>query len=156
MQLFIHTPIWVWAILVFVLYKGLQQRKTRSIKLWQLFIFPAFFFPLTFISIHQNENPFFAYVHLAIGITLGLLFGFIQFRKKSIVYQEDKKWIQRGSMLPLSLYLFIFITRYVINTLTAMQQEIIQTNLFNLLFVALGIGLGGLLSIPMFKQKSAV
>ena len=155
MTILIHTPLWVWAILLFLLYKGMQQTSTRPIKLWQLYIFPAVFSPFILISTINATQPLIAISGLVIGLILGLFLGYLLWKDNSLISQQNGQWQQRGSYIPLLLYLFIFVFRYIISVMQHLQTTIIQTELFNLLIgLPTGLGLGLLIAIPLLPKQT--
>lgn len=155
MTILIHTPLWVWAVLLLLLYKGIQQTRTRSIQLWQLFIFPTVFLPLIVISTINAVQPLIAIVGLVIGLTVGLFLGYVLWKDNPLIGRQQGQWQQRGSYIPLLLYLFIFVFRYVISVAQHLQATIIQTDLFNLLIgLPTGLGLGLLIAMPLLPRRT--
>ncbi len=148
----INTPIWVWVILVFLLYKGIQQLETRPIKLNRLFILPAIFLPLSILSVINATLPTIASIALVMGLLGGLLIA--KFCKKyHLIIQKNNQLWQKGSYLPLTLYLFIFITRYIVSVLQHMNHTVIYSNFFNIVVgLPIGIGIGLLSAMPFFKK----
>lgn len=155
MAILIHTPLWVWGILLFLLYKGTQQTRTSAIKLWQLFIFPAVFLPLIIISAINALQPLLAMIGLIVGFIVGIFLGYLLWKDNPLISQQNGQWQLRGSYIPLLLYLFIFIFRYAISVIQHLQVSIIQTDLFNLLIgLPTGLGLGLLITIPLLARGS--
>lgn len=71
------------------------------------------------------------------------------FYKHPIIYQNKQgQWIQRGSFVPLTAYLMIFMCHYIISASQAMRLSYIDGNGFAVFMgVSLGLGLGMLLAI---------
>ncbi|HDR1924631.1 TPA: hypothetical protein QB638_001007 [Pasteurella multocida] len=69
-----------------------------------------------------------------------------------MLLRQGQQWIQRGSYLPLILYLFIFIFRYVVGVAQHTQQT--KTEFFNFIIgLPTGIRLGALFAILLFRQR---
>lgn len=148
-----NTPIYVWIILVFLLYYGGIQSKTRQIHLARFFIAPVLFLGLTIQMMLSAVSPMLAYFGLIVGIVVGLLLGYVLWKQNPLLIQQNGQWYQKGSYIPLGLYLFIFIFRYIISVALHIGTGIIQTDEFNL-FIGLptGFALGVFLAIPLTRK----
>lgn len=147
-----NTPIYVWVILAFLLYYGAMQRKTRQIHIVRLFIAPIIFSGLIVQLILSVVSPTLALLGFVVGIVAGLFFGYVLWKQRPLLTQQNGQWYQEGSNIPLGLYLFIFICRYVSSASLHIDADIIQTDWFNF-FVGLltGFGLGVLFAIPLTR-----
>ncbi|EJS88996.1 hypothetical protein AAUPMB_07852 [Pasteurella multocida subsp. multocida str. Anand1_buffalo] len=109
MAIVTNTLIWVWCVLLCLLYVGSKQSKTRQIKPYKLTFLPLIFLPIVIMSIMQSHHPLIAGFGFIVGLALGLFLGWIIWKDAPLLLRQGQQWIQRGSYLPLILYLFIFI-----------------------------------------------
>lgn len=151
-----HTPIWVWIVLALLVYLGILQSKTRPIKRWRLLIMPVIFLPLSLITLFKSANIYLSITTFILAMAISFIVANRYFNKKPIIYQNTQgQWQQRGSWLFLSVYLFIFICRYVISASQAMHAPFINSHVF-VIFMGLpmGVSLGVLFAIGInFKIK---
>lgn len=159
MTLLMNTPIWVWGILIFLLVIGIRQLKSRRIKLFQPLIAPAIFLPLLLMSILKTPYPLLGAAALAIGIVVGIALGGLRFRYSPLLTQDsnsDAYWQQRGSTIPLSTYLYIFITRYLASALPHFPMPSIPDYAADIIIGLTGVGIGVLLAIVLFRNKKNI
>ncbi|MGC6342341.1 DUF6622 family protein [Bisgaard Taxon 45] len=149
-----NTPVWVWLVLVCLLYFGSKQTKTRQIKLDKLAIFPLIFLPFVIISVMRGHQPLIVGFALTVGLVIGIFLGWLMWKDEPLLLKQGQVWIQRGSYIPLILYLVIFIFRYVVGVAQHTQHSITKTECFNFIIgLPTGIGLGTLLAIYIFRQR---
>ncbi len=74
MAIVTNTPIWVWCVLLYLLYVGSKQSKTRQIKPYKLTFLPLIFLPIVIMSIMQSHHPLIAGFGFIVGLALGLFF----------------------------------------------------------------------------------
>lgn len=144
-----HTPIWVWVVLALLIYLGILQRKNRPIQRWRLLIMPAIFLPLSLITLSTSSNINLSTITFVLAMMVSFGVAKCHFYKHPIIYQnKQEQWIQRGSFIPLTVYLMIFMCRYIISASQAMRLSYIDGNGFAVFMgVSLGLGLGILLAI---------
>src|SRR5690348_15072244 len=109
-----HTPWWIYLLLAYVIYIGIQASKARIIALKKLFIIPAIF---AFMSIHTLITSFamnaLVIATWCIVILIGIVLGWIQVSRFQIKVDKQKKLIQvPGTWSTLIIIIIIFITRY--------------------------------------------
>src|SRR5882757_262671 len=68
-QIVANTPLWVWPLMAFVLWLGLQGLRPRVVPWWRLAILPAVGLATSLAGIAQSPHPTWA----ATGWTLALL-----------------------------------------------------------------------------------
>lgn len=144
-----HTPIWVWIVLALLVYLGILQSKTRLIQRWRLFIVPVIFLPLSLITLSTSANISLSVMTLVLAMAVSFGVAKYYFDKHPIIYQTKQgQWWQRGSWLPLIVYLMIFMCRYAISASQAMRLPYIDGDGFaTFMGVSLGLGLGVLFAI---------
>lgn len=144
-----HTPIWVWFLLALLLFLGIYQLKSRPTKPIRFLILPFMFLPLTIMSFKHSGNVMLSTFAFLLGIIASFVLARWYFQKNPLMaYNEQQQnWVQKGSCLPLIIYLTIFICRYMLSVSVAIGFPFIHHNAF-FVFIGLptGIGLGILLA----------
>ena len=130
-QIISHTPTYVWALLAFLVYRGVMASKDRVVSLQKLFIIPVVMVVISFAGIN-------AHGYLGAGVwgvwATGMLATVL------IIWTADKGGVvvdraagtvlQRGSWTPLALMLAIFGTKYTVAVLSVMHPELQRQMLF--------------------------
>ncbi len=149
-----HTPLWVWAVLAFVLYRGLLASVDREIALKRVFIIPAAMFALSLQGIVSGFGaaPAAAPVWLACMLA-GTALTWMAFDRDSIRIDPLRRVIsQRGSWGPLLLMMGIFCTKYAVGVALSLQPGLAQ----HLWFAASVCALYGLFNGIFFGQALRV
>ncbi|WP_332844107.1 DUF6622 family protein [Duganella violaceipulchra] len=127
-QIVSHTPTYVWALLAFLLYRGVLASRDREISLQKLFIIPAVMVWLSLSS--MNEHGALGggvWLVWALGVAAGVALVWRLGSGAVIVVNRAAGTVrQRGSWAPLMLMIAIFSTKYVVAVLTAMHPEMQQ------------------------------
>lgn len=147
------TPIWVWALFIFLVYRGVQACKPRHTTFSQMLVLPILFFIWPIISIvNKLHFLFISFSGFISGLIVGIVMGWLLWRNvQNVEYDSVTKNIYRpGSILPLLMILSAFSTKYVLMTLLAMHNDYSISVAFNFIFGAIsglidGLFLGGLL-----------
>jgi len=133
-----HTPLWVWAILCYVLYIGISQLRPSALPRQRLILLPAVWVIFGAWGIERSFGlgaaPLAAWV-----IGLGLSFGTMRLRRWPAGARFDaaqRRYLVPGSALPLVMMLLIFVSKYVLGVSLAMRPELADA-----LPVALGFSL---------------
>jgi len=163
-QIIIHTPIWVWAILAFLLYRGLLASRDRELGLKSIFVIPLVMLLLSLQGIAATFG--FNLASTASWLASLLLGGAIAWR---LVNERDVKILPqragvfyRGSWGPMLLMMAIFLIKYCVNVMLSIHAAwrgdtgfialvCLAYGLFN------GLFLGKMLRVLlMYKQQAAV
>lgn len=141
-QIISHTPLYVWAVLALLVYRGLLASRDREISLQKLWIMPVVMLGLSLSSMNGNGV-------LGGGVwgvwAVGLLAGAALAWKldggdRIVVNRAAGTVFQRGSWLPLALMVAIFVAKYAVAVVTAMHPETRHSFPF-MLAVTSGFGL---------------
>ena len=115
-QLFTHTPIWVWGILVLLVYLGVVQSRQREVNSTRLLITPVAMTGLSMYSVWAT----FGLTALSVGGWLG---GLVMAQLGSLALQgppsatylkQQDRILVPGSWAPLGLMMAIFLTKYFV------------------------------------------
>jgi hypothetical protein len=153
-QIILHTPVWVWAILAFLVYRGMLASIDRETTIRQVLILPLVLLALSIQGIAStfgaNGTAGLSWFACAV---VGSVLTWLLFRRDSIAAHPGRGVIfQRGSWMPMMLMMGIFLTKYAVAVLLAMQPQRGQDALFvasvcGLYGVFNGIFIGRLLRI---------
>jgi hypothetical protein len=131
-QILVNTPIWVWAILAFLLYRGLLASVDRTVALRRIFIIPVVMLVLAIQGIASTfgADPVSAPIWLGTLIA-GALLSWQWFDADSIrVDTAARAVFQRGSWTPMVLMMGIFCVKYAVGVTLAMSPALKHSPLF--------------------------
>ncbi|WP_334685976.1 DUF6622 family protein [Janthinobacterium sp. CAN_S1] len=151
-QIFSHTPLYVWAILGFLVYRGVLASRAREVSLRKLCIIPLVMLALSLSGVHGSfglagSAPFV----WATGTLAGAALAWTLLDTHKIVAIPERSSVQRpGSWLPLILMMSIFCMKYAVAVTLAVAPSTAHASAF-IVPVCLAYGvfsglfLGGLL-----------
>lgn len=125
-QIFTHTPLWVWGLLLALSILGLSQTRNRQVSLTRLTILPVAMLALSLNSLIATFGTQ-AWVFCAwlLAGTLCCLFVVRTPLPAGTVYRAETRQIAiPGSYLPLFLIWGIFLTKYVVAIAVAMSPNL--------------------------------
>ena len=161
LQILIHTPLWVWALLAALLVLGLCQRRARRVRRGQLLALPLALLALGLWSMAPGfiSQPMSAVLWLG-AIVAATTLGLRLPRPAATRWLADEaRLFLPGSWLPLLLIVAIFSLRYAVGVGQVLHPEwrgmaLVQWPLA-LLFGALsGIFLGRALGLMQLAQPT--
>ncbi|MFJ3046140.1 DUF6622 family protein [Herbaspirillum chlorophenolicum] len=156
-----HTPLWVWPLLAFLLYRGWQASRDRETPLVKALAMPVAMLGLSLsgLLLIFSAHP----VNAALGAVAMLATGFFSFRSRAAaairVDAARHRIAQRGSWMPLLLTLGIFTVKYSAAIMLALHPQLASNVWFTLPLAALygafaGIFAGRLLRIVHLYRRS--
>jgi hypothetical protein len=131
-QIIVNTPVWVWALLAFLIYRGILSSVDREIALRNIFIIPVVMLGLSLQGIATAFGTDAAAASSWLVCTIaGTGLAWHLFRSDSIAAYPDRGVIfQQGSWAPLMLMLGIFFTKYAVAVMLALDSGHKQQALF--------------------------
>ncbi len=162
-QIITHTPVWVWAILAFLMYRGFLASKDRELGLRAVLVIPLVMLGLS----AQGIAGSFGFNAVSIISWLASLLAGSVVSWKLVNEQNVKvlphkaRVFYRGSWGPLILMMAIFLIKYCVNVAIAINGPLrsdaafiavvcLAYGLFN------GLFLGKMLKVlTMYKQQMA-
>ena len=125
-QILVHTPRWVWGVLILLLWLGLSQTMPWRASLRRVILLPLL---MTGLSLHGMLSGFGAmnaawvlWLGAALGTTLWVASGELP---AQVQYDAERRIFKLpGSWVPLGLILSIFLTKYVVGVLLAMEPAL--------------------------------
>ena len=119
-----HTPVWVFVLLAYLIWQGLQALRPRTQAVWRMLIVPLVFFlmglsRLVLARDHASEPLLAWFAALVLFAALGLFNG-----PRLLAVDRDKGLVTRpGSVGPLLRNLTVFSLQYGVAVATAMKLE---------------------------------
>lgn len=123
-QILIHTPVYVWAILAVLVWRGAAALRDREMTVRSLFIVPAIMLALSLqdvvMKFGANAMPLAAWALAAAAAALMVWkFG----RSRTAPAATPGSVIVRGSWVPLAMMMAIFVTKYAASVLLAVLPQ---------------------------------
>ena len=153
-QIVLHTPAWVWALLTALVAVGLAQTRDREMSATRVTVLPLVLVALSLVGVLTAFRRFpIAIGGWAGGLGLALTFG------RHLVAARGARWLAGsqtvrvpGSWLPLALIVALFMIKYVAGVSLALHPALradagfasacsVAYGLFSGLFLARGLSL---------------
>ncbi|MDQ2821881.1 MAG: hypothetical protein M3Y65_16065 [Pseudomonadota bacterium] len=137
-QIVTNTPVFVWAILVFLIVRGFIALRTREISVNKLFIMPMVMLALSLFDIKSKfglGGTGLATWLVAAAATTALLAKFGAARVAPSTTAGHI--IVRGSVWPLVLMMGIFLTKYVTSVAVAINGQLRHDAVFTVVVCAM-------------------
>jgi hypothetical protein len=140
-QILTHTPLYVWAILAFLVYRGAVAMRDRELEVRKLVTIPAVMLALSLQDMHAKFGlegwALAAWALAAAGMALATgLAGSDRIAAGTVPGNVRV----RGSRLPLVMMMAVFFTKYAVSVTVAVAPQLRQ----DLLFACIVCGLFGL------------
>jgi hypothetical protein len=125
-QIIVHTPLWVWAILAFLLYRGLLASVDREVALRRVFLIPLIMLVLSL----QGMVSAFGADSMALPVWLACTLAATALAWQGVDAGSVRPQPQRaavllrGSWMPLALMMGVFCTKYAVGVAMAMQPAL--------------------------------
>lgn len=127
-QIISHTPVYVWALLAFLIYRGWLASQDRETSLLKVAVIPLVMLGLAVSGI-GTAGP--------LGEAVWAIWGLGAAASAAAIWTLSTREIsvnraagtlqQRGSWMPLCLMIAIFATKYTVAVLSAMHPEVARS-----------------------------
>jgi len=123
-QILIHTPIYVWGLLAYLIIQGIKGRETRTVSLWKMLFVPIIFIGVGFLHFDDTSELFSSFLTAwFVGLLLLAPVGFFT-GPQIIAVDREKKAIERaGTTLPLIRNVIFFCAQYALAVLNVLHPE---------------------------------
>ena len=136
-QILAHTPVWVWALLAALIVLGLSQAKARTAGLTRITVMPV---AMTGLSIWGTvsafgSSPMIGYVMLAWMFGAAVMLSLVAPMDEPAGTAYDagtRTFALPGSWAPMLLMVGLFLTKYAVGVMLAMQPGLARDGLFTL------------------------
>jgi hypothetical protein len=130
-QILTQTPVYVWAILALLVYRGMVALRDRKVEIKKLFIIPVIMVALSLHDIATKFGfgvlPFSAWAAGVVGMSMLVW----KFSNAGIaVCGTPGSVLVRGSWAPMAMMMAIFFTKYITAVTLVMQPHASQNALF--------------------------
>lgn len=137
MNIFQHTPIWVWVLFAFLLYRGIQALYPRNVNPVRMLLLPVVFLIWAVVSIEAElQKLWLGYTGFVIGLVFGFGVGWMMWRtQKRCTFNRTTRTVRRpGSPWTLILILVAFSTKFILHVFLAQSPTLHHDPTFHLLF----------------------
>jgi hypothetical protein len=149
MQIFTHTPVYVWVILALLVFRGIVASADRDMAFGKLLIIPLV---MPLLSLQDISTRFdggsvrFAFWAMAALLTAVLVWKISPTRLSAGT--QPGKVLVRGSWIPLAAMMAVFVTKYVAIVMLAINPHLRTDTLF----IAAACGLFGIFNGIFFGR----
>ncbi|MFS2007923.1 DUF6622 family protein [Duganella sp. CT11-25] len=124
-QIISHTPVYVWALLAFLLYRGYLASRDRESSLLKVALIPGVMLVLALSGMNAHGALGAGVWGVwAVGMLAGAALTWQVTSGDIAVNRAAGTVLQRGSWLPLALMVAIFLTKYTVAVLSVMHPEL--------------------------------
>lgn len=126
-QILTHTPAYVWAILAFLLWRGVVEMRTHEIAARRMLVLPL---AMLALSLHDMATRFGAGAAMVTvwvaGVTVAALLAWRFGRVRVSPGSTPDRVRARGSRVPLVVMMAIFAVKYATGVALALQPQLAQ------------------------------
>jgi hypothetical protein len=120
-----NTPIWVWALLAYLIWQGCQSLQARTQPIWRILIVPLVFFLMGLSRLVMARDN--ALEPLLAWFVAAILFGSLALTRGGprllTVDRKSGQVTRPGSVAPLIRNITVFLLQYAVAVATAMKLE---------------------------------
>jgi hypothetical protein len=120
----VHTPIWVFALLFYLVWQGYQSLRTRTQPLWRMLIVPLVFFLMGLSRLVLARNN--GWEPLLAWLVAAVLFASLALYRgaRLLAVDREKGLVTRpGSPIPLIRNIAVFLLQYAIAVAAALHLD---------------------------------
>jgi hypothetical protein len=119
-----HTPLWVFALLAYLIWQGSQSLRPRTQPIWRMLIVPLVFFLMGLSRLVTARD---GGIEPLLGwLVAAVLFALLALSRKPRLLAVDRKSgtvTRPGSATPLARNITVFVLQYAVAVATAMKLE---------------------------------
>ncbi|MCW5744889.1 MAG: hypothetical protein KIT36_01635 [Alphaproteobacteria bacterium] len=144
-QIVIHTPVWVWGLLLLVLWLGWRDLQDRAIAPARLAILPAVATCVSLVNILTSATPALALPAWLVAVALAMPLGAVIGAHRRLDAQaQPRRLVLAGSWFSMALGLTIFCVRYAMGVAVARQPALAADTLWIIAANAVGGAMTGI------------
>ncbi len=157
-QIVVHTPWWVWPLLVLTLALGAYGLRRRVVNPWRLAALPVVGLSMSVVGMAQSAKPALAAAGWGLGLLAALPLGCVIGRQRDVRPVPDGRLEIAGGWFMLLFGVSIFLTRYALGILFGVMPRLTAEPLWIALSggvggVVAGIGLGWLAGLLLRRRR---
>lgn len=136
-QAAIHTPWWVYVLLVVLIQIGFKAAHSGVVPLLKLFIAPVIFGVMAIETLLNNLSMSgFVATTFLISTLIGVSIGWLQVARQQLAFDRDHHLIKvPGTWSVLVIILIIFATKYYFGYTLAIDPNAIKNTTFDIAFI---------------------
>ena len=136
-DLFIQTPIWVYALFFYLVFLGVKSSHSGYVRISKLMIVPSVFSGLSLYNVALNSMPFSEVIAWVLSVFVGGVFGAWRVWYTGVRYDMQKRQVYlTGSWVPMIVFMTIFVSKYIFGFVKATNLELYNNPLFHLIYTA--------------------
>jgi hypothetical protein len=137
------TPVWVWALLVYLIYRGLKALRTSVTSLSKLAVIPTIFVIWgTYTAFGGSPASLAVWL---VSFVLGTAAGYLRTAAAPVRVDRERQLIELpGGPMTLIIILVMFGVQYTLNVTAALDPKVREAIWFMLVSVGCSGGAGGL------------
>lgn len=157
-EVLMRTPLWVWILLFFLIIRGIAISQERPVNLSKMFIVPIIFMIWGFKIITQLSHLGYCLISYTIFILLGILIGYLLYKKYQIFFKKEALLFRKKCYLPLVIILVNFFAKYILNIALGISPSFYDNISFNIMYsaisgISVGLFFGGILYTFYIQSK---
>lgn len=135
-----HTPVWVYLLFAFLLYRGIKARTPATVTLEKLALIPAIFLFWDIYDLITYRDPtVITYIQWTIGIISGAIIGYILINPDRLSRSSAPRSIHRpADYSALPFMLLAFGVKYVLGVLNATAPDVLRQPAMSALAIITG------------------
>ena len=135
-----HTPVWVYLLFAFLLYRGIKARTPATVTLEKLALIPAIFLFWDIYDLITYRDPtLITYIKWTIGIISGAIIGYILINPDRLSRSSAPRSIHRpADYSALPFMLLAFGVKYVLGVLNATAPDVLRQPAMSALAIITG------------------
>ncbi|MCQ6311301.1 hypothetical protein GVI60_11840 [Citrobacter freundii] len=135
-----HTPVWVYLLFAFLLYRGIKARTPATVTLEKLALIPAIFLFWDIYDLITYRDPtLITYIQWTIGIISGAIIGYILINPDRLSRSSAPRSIHRpADYSALPFMLLAFGVKYVLGVLNATAPDVLRQPAMSTLAIITG------------------
>ncbi|MGA4519797.1 hypothetical protein [Citrobacter portucalensis] len=135
-----HTPVWVYLLFAFLLYRGIKARTPATVTLEKLALIPAIFLFWDIYDLITYRDPtLITYIQWTIGIISGAIIGYILINPDRLSRSSAPRSIHRpADYSALPFMLLAFGIKYVLGVLNAIAPDVLRQPAISALAIITG------------------
>ncbi|MGC6077577.1 hypothetical protein [Citrobacter portucalensis] len=135
-----HTPVWVYLLFAFLLYRGIKARTPATVTLEKLALIPAIFLFWDIYDLITYRDPtLITYIQWTIGIISGAIIGYILINPDRLSRSSAPRSIHRpADYSALPFMLLAFGVKYVLGVLNAIAPDVLRQPAMSTLAIITG------------------
>lgn len=127
-QILAHTPLWVWAMLAFLVYRGWSAGFDRETAIVKVALVPLLMLGLSGHGLYElaHADALALSVALTVAIASGIASWAAAGKAGTVAYPERGRVFLRGSWFPLVMMVGVFAVKYTMGVLKAMHSSYME------------------------------